>query len=213
MKLWILLKSISVSFLWLAVTWWEKGCHFTSTTWGSISRTPTWPPLAPWEERGATLLLGRGEISGSLQARPALTPSRLGGEKSFLFFPLGFCWGRVKGLVASGWWCKFGCPLSLLKYTWLGQGGAPPLQVDKDRSPDSSFSLSWQVVYGLLNILLHKWTGIGLMELYTKGQISPQIPISWDHFFYCSNMIPGCHSNVLWCFQFCNTKVSLYVLT
>lgn len=31
----------------------------------------------------------------------------------------------MEGLVTSGWWCEFGFPLTLLRYAWVGQGGAP----------------------------------------------------------------------------------------
>ena len=36
-----------------------------------------------------------------------------------------FCWGLMEVLVPSGWYCKFGFPLSLLWYLWVGQGRVP----------------------------------------------------------------------------------------
>ena len=165
---------------------------------------------------GKPILLGGGGILGS---RLGLYWHLLGqGREVQVPFPC-FCWRLMEVLVTSGWYCKFGFPLSLLWYPWVGQGRAS--FTAKDRNPGSPLSLCCLLIGGFLDIFLSKWTSTGLtvytiwhIHIYTIWHVSSPISTFWDCLFrYCSKMVLGYHSNILWCFKFPNAKLSLCVLT
>lgn len=157
---------------------------------GWMSRSPTWPPLLPWEEGVLHYYL----VEVSFQA-PHLGQE---GRGPFCCSHIASARGTWKALylqVTVQVWLPTQSSQIHLDGTWRSSPWQAKTEIQTSHSafPDL-------VICGLLSVSLHKWTGIGLMELSTKWQISAQIPISWDHFIYCSKVILGCHSNVLWCF-------------
>ena len=85
-----------------------------------------------------------------LPARPLLTPLRPG-ERGTVPFPC-FCWRSMEVLLTSGRYCKFGFPVRLLWYSWVGQGRASFYsQRQKSRLPTQSLLPANWWLFGYLS--------------------------------------------------------------